>query len=535
MNRAPAAALLALILVLLLACGRQSRDTDSSTFRFNISGGLTSLDPAFARNQSNTWLVNNLFDGLVRLDSNTRIVPAIAESWAISPDGLRYRFRIREGLFFHDDPCFPEERGRAVNAHDVAYSFHRIIDPAVASPGSWIFAGKVDPDSPFVAMGDTVFELRLAGPFMPMLGILSMPYCSVVPQEAVAHYGNNFRSRPVGTGPYRLERWTEDEALIMTRHSRYFEGSPAVERVVVSFIEDKGMEFLAFLDGQLDMVSDIDAGLKDLVLTLDGDLHPRFHDEVALLRAPYLNTEYLGFVTDPALAGPGNPVLLPEVRRAINLGFDRKAMIRYLRNNKGIPATRGMVPPALPGFDGEAGYGYRYDPEQARQLLADAGFPGGAELPPVRLYAPPAYMDLAEFIQNQVQRIGIRIELEVTQGALLRTRMEKGEAPFFRGSWIADYPDAESYLALFFSGYGAPPNYTRFHLPAFDSLYNLAVQEPDDSLRTSRYRAMDSLAMEHAPVVPLFYDEVYRFVRPGIRGLQPNAMNVLDLRFVQKP
>lgn len=524
--------LFGILLIGIISC-RQDKPADTQrVFRYNISAGLTSLDPAFARNQANTWVTQHLYQGLVQLDSQLVVQPATADRWEIDSSGTVYTFHIRKGIRFHNDDCFPDGIGRAVTAHDVAFSFSRILDPEVASPGSWIFRGKVDSILPFEALDDTTFRLRLLRPFRPMLGILTMPYCAIVPPEALAFYGKTFRRYPVGTGPFRLVSWVEDEGLILARNPHYWEeGLPRMDRVEIQHIDNKMMEFLSFLDGSLDFVSDIDAGMKDRVLTLEGNLAPDFIDKMQLLRSPYLNTEYLGFRINDTATGPEQ---LQAIRQAINYGFNRRDMLRFLRNNKGLPATKGMIPAGMPGYAANAGYGYSYDPAKASSLLAAAGYPNGEGLPPITLYAPPSYMDLCEFIQSQLSQIGIRLQLEVTQPALLRSRMEKGEAPFFRGSWIADYPDPESYMALFFSGYGSPPNYTAFADPTLDSLYERLVATTEDSEAYRIARTMDSLVMIGAPVVPLYYDEVYRFVQPGIRNLGVNAMNLLDLRYVTK-
>lgn len=533
--------LIALALLSLFACGApQQKGDNKHTFRYNLAAGLTSLDPAFAKNQANIWATNHLYNGLVQLDSELMIKPALAHSWDISEDGKTYTFFLRDDVLFHEDACFTDPEQRKVTANDVVYSLSRIVDPEVASPGAWIFNNKVDPNNPFEAVDDTTIAIHLLAPFRPLLGILTMQYCSVVPEEAVAYYGKQFRSHPVGTGPFTFKQWIEEEGLILQRNENYFEATPEepipyVKQVEIAFIDNKGTEFLAFLDGSLDFVSDIDPGLKDLVLTLNGGLREDYTDKVQLIKAPYLNTEYLGILQDSSLYDdPENPLLDVRIRQAINYGFNRADMIRFLRNNKGIPATKGMVPAGLPSFASNALYGYDYQPDKAKKLLAEAGFPNGQGLPLISLYAPPGYMDLCEFIQGQLLDIGIELKLEVAQPAILRSRMEKGEAAFFRASWIADYPDAESYLALFYSGYGAPPNYTRFSDAVVDSLYALSVATKADSVRLKLHRAIDSLVMAQAPVVPLYYDEVLRFAAPNVKGLGVNAMNLLDLRYVRK-
>ncbi len=502
--------------------------------------GISSLDPAFARNQANMWAVHHLYSGLLQFDSSLRILPALARSWEILDSGRTYIFHLRQDVFFHDDPVFAAGKGRKVVASDFVFSFRRLIDPATASPGSWIFNDRVADENPFVAADDSTFVIRLKSPFVPLLGILTMQYCSVVPREAVERYGRDFRSHPVGTGPFRLRHWEEGEALILQRNPAYFEklngeALPFLDEVIITFNANKSMEFLQFMDGQLDFVSDIDASLKDLILDEEGRLRARYRDKMRLLRSDYLNTEYFGFLLDSSLPSmAGSPLRFAALRQAINMGFDRREMLRYLRNNKGTPALHGMIPKGLPAYDEDAAYGYDYYPDSARALVEALGY--STEHPAkISIYTPPSHVDICEYLQQRLTDIGIDLRIKTSSFGLLYQRMVQGEAPFFRASWIADYPDAESYMALFYSKHGAPPNYTRYSDPRADSLYRLAVATADERLRNRRYRAMDSLVMLSAPVVPLYYDEVYLFVQPGIRGLSVNPMNLLDLRKVRKP
>jgi ABC-type transport system substrate-binding protein len=221
-----------------------------------------------------------------------------------------------------------------------------------------------------------------------------------------------------------------------------------------------------------------------------------------------------------------------QVRQAINYGFDRNKMILYLRNSLGIPAQSGFVPVGLPSFDSTQVKGYSYDPAKARKLLAEAGFRGG-DLPQIRLLTISIYSDIAEFIAKQLEDIGFRVNVEVVQKSLLLEMTSSSRALFFRGSWIADYPDAENYLSVFYSKNPAPPNYTRYKNPAFDAAFEKALAETNDSLRYRLYREADQIMIRDAPVVPLWYDVVVRLVQPWVEGFHPNALNLLELRRVR--
>ncbi len=525
---------------------RQQVDNNSMVFRYNESKGITSLDPAFARSLPLIWPVHQLYNGLVQLSDSLTVEPGIAKSWEVDESGLRYTFNLRTDVEFHDSPLFPDGKGRRVVAGDFIYSFVRILNPAVASPGAWIFS-VLDTDHPNTTYGlrainDSTLAIHLTKPFPAFLGLLSMPYAYVVPHEVVEHYGKDFRSNPIGTGPFYFKYWKEGEKLVLRKNPNYFEVDesgqplPYLEAVNISFITDKQSEFLEFLLGSIDYISGIHTTSKDELLTRAGALNPKYAHRVKMLTGPYLNTEYLGILVDTTLdIMKSHPLGKLEVRKAIASGFDRERMMTYLRSNMGYPAHNGFVPKGMPGFSDRV-KGYSYNPELARELLAKAGYPNGSGLEPIVLCTTSDYLDIAEFLQHQLADVGIPLRVEVFPGPAYREMMANSRLRLFRGSWVADYADAENYLSLFLSQNFSPggPNYTHFANSEFDSLYLKALRISSDTERYVLYNQMDSLVMSQVPVVPLFYDKVVRFVNPRVEGMSTNPMNLLNLKRVRK-
>jgi len=525
---------------ILISCGTKLDEHGKHVFRYNEAAGISSLDPAFAKDLANIWACNQLFSGLVRLDENLLIEPAIAKKWEISEDGLCYTFTLRNDVFFHSHEVFGN-KARTVNAYDFEYSFNRIVDPELASPGLWVF-GQVEKSGgkyAFEALNDSVFRIRLSQPYTPFLGILAMQYCSVVPREAVRFYKEEFRQNPVGTGPFRMKLWKEGVKLVFVKNENYYEQIdgqrlPFLDAVSITFLADKQAAFLHFIQGKLDFMSGIDASYKDEILTKRGSLKPAYQNKIELITQPYLNTEYLGILIDKN--NLDNPLRHKMIRQAINYGFDRIKMMKFLRNNIGEPGLKGMIPKGLPSYHQDASYGYNYDPEKARNLLKEAGYTNGKGLPEIVLSTNAEYLDLCEYIQHSLGEIGISIRIEVNPAASLRELKAQAKLPFFRASWIADYPDAENYLSMFYSRNFCPagPNYTHFNNESFDRLYENALEETNEYRRFKMYSAMDSLVMEEAPVVVLYYDQVLRFVQPNIKDLGSNPVNLLDLRTTKK-
>jgi len=427
---------------------------------------------------------------------------------------------------------FGTEQTRTVTANDFVYSFDRLRDPKLASPGGWVLQNVES----YIALNTHSFQITLKSPFPAFLGLLTMKYCSAVPKEIVEHYGADFRSNPIGTGPYKFKRWEENIKLIFRKNNRYFETNqageklPYLEAVSITFLADKQSEFLQFIQGNIDYITGLDASYKDDILHADGVLKPRYASRVKMLRAPYLNTEYFGFYMDSEV-----PEYQSElIRQALNYGFDRAKMMKYLRNGIGIPGVGGFIPKGLPGHN--EGAGYDYQPEKAKQLLETYRIESGNPQPEITLTTTANYLSFSEFIQRELQSIGLTIRIDVMPPSSLKSAKSNGKIDLFRASWVADYPDAQNYLSLFYSGNFAPngPNYTHFKDAQFDRWYEEALLEIDQEKRINLYQKMDSLVIKKAPVVVLFYDEVIRFTSIDVNGLGINPTNLLELKNVQK-
>ena len=510
----------------------QKKDKEHLIFKYNEHSNIATLDPAFARNPQTIWPSNQLFNGLVQLDDQLNIQPDIAKSWRINDSTSTYTFTLRDDVYFHKNKVFKKDSTRRVIAQDFVYSFDRLLSPELASPGSWVLNAV----QRYHAANDSTLVIQLKKPFPAFLGLLSMRYCSVVPKEAIGYYGNDFRSNPVGTGPFMFKFWEENIKLILRKNPIYFEKDaqgnslPYLEAVAITFLPDKQSEFLQFAQGNIDFMTGLDNSYKDDIITTKGALQPKYKDKVKLITTPYLNTEYLGFF----MGSTSKQIASPLIRQAINYGFDREKMVTYLRNSMGIAATHGFIPKGLAGFDSIQGYSY--DPEKARALINRYKQATGATTIQVTIGTNSQYLDLCEYIQGELEKLGISITIDVMPPATLRQLKSSGELDIFRASWVADYPDAENYLSLFYSPNFTPngPNYTHFKNVVFDSLYVEAQKISEISKRKLLYTQMDSIIISQAPIVPLYYDIAVRFVSKKITGLGINPQNFLVLKRVKK-
>lgn len=519
--------------IFFYSCNNNSKtNRDHEVFRYNEHSNIPTLDPAFARNPQSIWPMNQLYNGLVQLDDSLNIVADIAQRWVIDDSTNTYTFYLRNDVYFHTSEVFNDRYTRKVIASDFAYSFDRLLDEKVASSGSWVLQNVQS----YQALDDNTFQIKLKQPFPAFLGLLSMRYCSVVPKEAVDFYGNEFRRNPVGTGPFQFKFWEENIKLVLRKNPLYFEKDengnqlPYLEAVAITFLPDKQSEFLQFAQGKIDFMSGLDNSYKDEIITTNGKLQKKYEENVKLITAPYLNTEYLGFYLDT-----NTPEIQSKaLRQAINYGFDRQKMVTYLRNGMAIPAVNGFIPKGLPGFANIEGY--TYDIDKARELIEQYIKKTGDTEPAITIGTNSQYLDICEFIQRELEKIGISVTIDVMPPSTLRQMKSSGELDIFRASWIADYPDAENYLSLFYSPNFVPngPNYMHFKNATYDSLYVASLKISNIEVRKLLYTKMDSIIVAEAPIVPLYYDMAIRFVNKKVSGLGINPQNFLVLKRVKK-
>jgi ABC-type transport system substrate-binding protein len=521
-----------ILISIIFSCKNTSNENNHLVFRYNERANVTSLDPAFAKAQNNIWVCNQLYNGLVALDDSLNIIPAIAKKWEITNYGKNYDFLLRKDVNFHKNIIFGKDSTRTVNAFDVAFSINRLKDEKIASPGGWILQ-QVDT---LFAKNDSVFHIQLKQAFPAFLGLLSMKYASIIPNELEKKPNFDFRKNPIGTGPFQFKFWEENTKLILRKNKNYFEKDklgnnlPYLEAVSITFLADRQSAYMQFLQGNLDYITGLDPSYKDHLLTQDGQLQKKHQGKINMVTSSYLNTEYLGF----QMSNKSEIYQDKRIRQALNYGFDRKSLIKNLRNNMGIAGENGFIPMGMPSFCGVKGYNYNL--KKAKELVASfqKDFPN-KELK-IDFSVDPNYLDIVEYLQREWQKIGISINIDVTIPATLKQSIATQKVNFFRASWIADYPDAENYLSLFYSKNKAPngPNYTHFENKIYDDLYDQSFLETNESKRFEIYKKMDQIIIDEAPIVILFYDKITRFTQKNVKNLGINPLNNLFLKNVKK-
>lgn len=535
------------IILVFNNCEPKPSEKDSrKVFNYNEMAGVTGLDPATAGNVENIWPVNQLYNGLVQMDEHLNIVPCIAKRFSISNNGLTYTFNLRNDVYFHNNPCFEKGVGRKVIAKDFVYSFNRLFDSRVSSAMSLltnIDRSEKTQYKGFEAINDSTFVIHLISPYSAFTSILTMKYFSVVPYEAIEYYKLDFRSNPVGTGPFCFKLWEEGTKLILVKNENYFERDeknnklPYLDAVTVSFVKDRETAFMELLNGRFDMVSGADAFNTNEVLDKEGNLKELYAKKFYMQKETFLKTDYIGILIDEKIDIVKNsPLRFKKVRQAINCAFDRDKLIKYLRNSVGTSAHAGFIPKGMRSYNPQKVAGYTYDIDKAKKLLTEAGFPNGRGLPEIIMHVTDNFKEQVEFIQSQLAECNIKVQISIEKPSVLRQAVNSCEYNLFKKSWVGDYADEENFMSLFYSKNFAPQGVNYFHYKneEFDKLYEKAINELNDKAKTELYQKMDQLIIEDAPVIPLYYDESVRLVHKNIKGLSTNPMNLLELKRVVK-
>ena len=519
--RIPLVVVLALMLPALLLQSRSPRrqlETAKSggTLRvrtFTLHPFRPEFDPA---GTAHVFILNQLYDGLVRLDKNLNPVGALAEYWVISDDGRRYTFFLRKGVKFH--------HGREVDADDVKFSLERLVHKETQGAyyqflttkvvGAQEYRDGLAPDvAGFRVLDKYMFEILWKSPYISALYLLSMDFCKILPRELVQSQGSGFFSRPSGTGPFKFGNWLRNSKLDIVgvrleRNNDYLPRKPYLEAIEFSpfYTPDE------FLDEKVDIIpytSDRLAGR-----------------DIPVLEGETFTTAFLMMSCHLA------PLDRPAVRRAIALAIDKREIAKAaFRLDTNPQVTDNFIPPRLPGFyPAEPREGSNLD--EARKILAQEGFSGKDDFPRLTLYLQEDGRDteprVYSVLKEELSQLGIGIRLREYRSW---EEVSPSKEPYLLLiHWSLDFPDPENIvLPLFFSGAGLNQSLLHYSNPKLDDLAKAAEVEQSRTARTALFRKMEQLLAQDLPAIPLFSRQHRLAVQPYVRGVKPPPLGFFYL------
>jgi len=547
-------------LLLVIGCASEDKGQSShakggkqygGVFKWNETGELRSIFPLNMTQSSAQRTVRPIYQGLTGFDpKDLSIQPSLAESWNMYENGRVFDFKIRKGVKFHDNACFPDGKGRELVPQDVVWCLNQICRQSSHNQMFWLFQDRVlgantlyststkDPNTTETVKGislmpDGVIRIELTSPYPAFLSILAHHGCWIYPREFAEHYEDKVDVFAVGTGPFQLNTFKEGEVVLLDRNPDYWgqdeHGNtlPFLDVVKINFERKKEVEVEEFLNGNLSIIQEIPLSRKELLTSTESGNMDYVVQSTSSLTAQF----YCFNMNNP----PFDDV---RVRRAIAMAIDKDHIADSILSGLAIASKHGLVPTFFKDYPKIEGVGF--NPEAAQQLLAEAGYPNGEGFPVMVMQFSGSgfgYVDVVNAIQGMLKKhLNIRVPISTLPSDQYFDLVETGSAKFWREGWLADHPDPENFLALFY-GKNAPQdsnertylNTTRFRDAEFDKLFVQAGREPDVESRMAMYAAADQRLMEMSPVIPIYFSRATRLVRTDIQGLYLNGMESIRL------
>jgi ABC-type transport system substrate-binding protein len=502
--------LLAICTAIFQACSASEKLEGFIYYR--LSSDPTTLDPALATDVTGGTITAKLFNGLVRLDENLNVIPDLAESWEITDAGRTYIFRLRNDSKFIT--------GRVVNASDFKYTFKRILSPEGKSPNSWVLErisgardfmqGRADDVKGLEVLDSQTLKISIDEAFSPFLQLLTMTAAYVVPKEEVERLGADFSSNPIGTGPFVLKYWKNNNELVLVRNDKYFSGRAVTPGIVYRIIPE-----------ELTAVTEFELGNLD-VIQLPASEYSRYRNskkwEKYLSSITGLNTYYLGFNCSRP------PFKSKALRRAVSYAIDREKILRTFYESRGRLAA-GPVPDLLRSWHSDP---YPFDPEEAKRIIKEEGMYGSI----VHFYITQEQetVDMAEIIQSYIKKAGLKVIIKQLEWSAYKAAINNGEADLFWLGWWADYPDPENFLFPLFhsSNHGAAGNRTRYANREVDRLIEAGQRAVNSSERDAHYSTAEAIIMDEAAWVTFWHKTDFTLRQPHLRNYRIYPIYSMD-------
>jgi len=518
------------------------------TLNVSETDRYTTLYPPGISEDIGSHISAQIYEGLVRFNmKDLSIVPAIAEKWEVDPTGTIYTFTLRKGVLFHNDPCFPDGKGRELTAKDIKYSFEllctdikentnfsAILKDKVVGANEFYAASKGQPHgslSGVEVVDDYTVKVKLLHPNISFLTTLAIPGACIVPKEAIEKYGLNVK---VGTGPFLFSE-NDKGTVILIRNPNYYGKDelgnqlPFLDSVVITVLS-KSEELAKFQNNELSLVNGLPSeSVTEIVTKQIADFKNK-PPKYILERLPEMANQYYEF---NLIKEPFKDI---RTRKAFSYAIDRNKIVDEVLNGEAYgPAIYGFCPPSIQGYDISKIKGYDFDPVQAKKLLAEAGYPDGKGFPKIKIELNSGgakHTRVVAEIQKQLKTVlNVDVDFEVVTQKQKLEDAKFARSEIVRSSWIADFPSPESFLYVLYGGTLPEdltketfPNTQRYNNPVFDSLYEAGKVAKTQEEAYRDYMKAEQLMMDDAPVMMLWYAENYRMINSNVHGLFPNPI-----------
>ena len=560
---------------LLVACGGE-KETNSyegglqqaeggrfygGVFRINESEYIKNLFPHNITDAYSYRVASQIYEGLFKFDAESlEVRKGLVEDFSVSEDGLVYKFELKKGVFFHDNKCFTDGKGRELKAEDVKYCFTRLCTKSISNQNFSIFqgilkgadkyyqasTGNVTPSFDVEGIrvtGEYAIELELVKPNSLITVNLARPACFIYPREAEEMYGIDMRINAVGTGPFSLnaDDVDEDISIILKKNNNYHEQDefgnqlPYVDAISIQFIKDKKTELFEFRKGNLDMIYRLPT---EYIIDILEETMPGANGEYSqfqLQRSPEMMTQFL------TLNNKSGVFQNKNLRKAFNFAIDRTKILDFVLNGEGYaPGNHGITPPVFSNYDIESIRGYSYNKDSALYYYRKAGYYPGKSFPKLKFLLNAEgnrNTNVALEIKKQLKDLlDIDVELQILPFAQLLEKSYRGDYNILRAAWVADFPSPENFLWIF-SSKDVPnsfeeasyPNVARYISSNFDRYYEDALKANSIEEANELFRKAEKQLMDDAPVIILWYDEGYRLIQSYVKNFPNNPMQYREL------
>jgi peptide/nickel transport system substrate-binding protein/oligopeptide transport system substrate-binding protein len=487
-----------------------------------VAGGLyrralghdpATLDPARISDVYGRSVSQQIFDGLVQYDHTLTIAPALAEFWRASRDGLSWVFNLRKGVKFH--------HGREVTAEDVVFSLTRLLDPKIRSGAADLFLnvkgardfreGRAKTVAGLVAQDRYTVQITLSETVAPFVAVLAVGHAKIVPKDVVDQQGDAFGHQPVGTGPFKFVRWERGKEIVLGASPDYWDAPPKLARLVYRIFpgEQRDAMYEEFQKGNL----------EDAPIPARADRRALVAGPYIYVKRPMISVKFYGLNTRV------RPLQDRRVRQALIYAINREELVQDVYAGQ-FTFARGILPPGTQGFNPRLA-GYAYDPQKARGLLAEAGYPGGRGLPPIAIWSSVKRDDVVrehEQIKRALAAVGIPAEIRyLTDWPAFSRMLDEGKLPVFMYGWYADVPDPDNFLFKLFHSRGAR-NFFGYANPVVDDFLLRARSEQDAQRRVELYRKAEQIILEDAALIPIFHHTYERLFQSYVRAVEVNGL-----------